>query len=134
MVFGRSLTESRLLASANYVRTELPTRLAHRIRDMQRLPYVVVTNPHIIDVYDLYYTAFDTFRRVREIKSLEDNDRFCKDIASMLRAHLSVIPNLAMGILECNGLMDQEELDRFMNVILRSVSAPCCSHAFSDEG
>lgn len=124
MVFGRSLTESRLLASANYVRTELPTRLAHRIRDMQRLPYVVVTNPHISDVYDLYYTAFDTFRRVREITSLEDNDRFCKDIATMLRAHLSVIPNLAMGILECSGLMDQEELDRFMNVILRSVSAP----------
>lgn len=120
MVFGRSLTESRLLASANYVRTELPTRLAHRIRDMQRLPYVVVTNPHISEVYDLYYTAFDTFRRVREIKSLEDNDRFCKDIASMLRAHLSVIPSLAMGILECSGLMDQEELDRFMNVILRS--------------
>lgn len=132
MVFGRSLTESRLLASANYVRTELPTRLAHRIRDMQRLPYVVVTNPHISDVYDLYYTAFDTFRRVREIKSLEDNDRFCQDIASMLRAHLSVIPNLAMGILECNGLMDQEELDRFMNVILRSVSNTlfCCSRAF----
>lgn len=26
MVFGRSLTESRLINSANYVRTELPTR------------------------------------------------------------------------------------------------------------
>lgn len=26
MVFGRSLTESRLISSANYVRTELPTR------------------------------------------------------------------------------------------------------------
>lgn len=27
MVFGRSLTEARLISSANYVRTELPTRL-----------------------------------------------------------------------------------------------------------
>ncbi len=26
MVFGRSLTEARLISSANYVRTELPTR------------------------------------------------------------------------------------------------------------
>ena len=26
MVFGRSLTEQRLISSANYVRTELPTR------------------------------------------------------------------------------------------------------------
>lgn len=120
MVFGRSLTESRLISSANYVRTELPTRIAHRIRDMQRLPYVVVTNPHISDVYELYYNAFDTFRRVKEIKTLEDNEAFCQDIAGMLRAHLSVIPKLAMGILQCNGLMEKEELDTFMNTILRS--------------
>ncbi|KAK7967392.1 serine/threonine protein kinase [Apiospora aurea] len=120
MVFGRSLTESRLLSSANYVRTELPTRIAHRLRDMQRLPYVVVTNPHISDVYDLYYTAFDMFRRVKEIKTLDENDRFCQDIARMLQAHLTVIPKLAMGILECSGLMPQEELDIFMNTILKS--------------
>ncbi|KAK8035036.1 hypothetical protein PG993_010031 [Apiospora rasikravindrae] len=120
MVFGRSLTESRLLSSANYVRTELPTRIAHRLRDMQRLPYVVVTNPHISDVYDLYYTAFDMFRRVKEIKTLDENDRFCQEIARMLRAHLTVIPKLAMGILECRGLMPQEELDIFMNTILKS--------------
>ncbi|KAI0515406.1 branched-chain alpha-ketoacid dehydrogenase [Xylaria bambusicola] len=120
MVFGRSLTEARLISSANYVRTELPTRIAHRIRDMQRLPYVVVTNRHISDVYELYYTAFDTFRRVKEIKTLEDNDKLCSIIAGMLRAHLSVIPKLAMGILECNGLMPAADLDRFMNTILRS--------------
>ncbi|OTA94366.1 hypothetical protein M434DRAFT_394773 [Hypoxylon sp. CO27-5] len=120
MVFGRSLTEARLISSANYVRTELPTRIAHRIRDMQRLPYVVVTNPHISDVYELYYTAFDTFRRIKEIKTLEDNERLCKEISRMLRAHLTVIPKLAMGILECSGLMPAAELDQFMNTILRS--------------
>ncbi|KAK0635235.1 branched-chain alpha-ketoacid dehydrogenase kinase [Bombardia bombarda] len=120
MVFGRSLTESRLISSANYVRTELPTRIAHRIRDMQRLPYVVVTNPHVNEVYDLYYNAFDTFRKVKEIKTLEDNDRFCETIRATLKAHLTVIPKLAMGILECSGLMDAQGLDKFMNTILRS--------------
>lgn len=90
---------------------------------MQQLPYVVVTNPHINEVYDLYYTAFDTFRKVKEIKTLEDNDRFCKTIRAMLRAHLPVIPKLAMGILESNGPMDAAELDKFMNTILRSVRA-----------
>jgi pyruvate dehydrogenase kinase 2/3/4 len=34
-VFGRSLTKEKLLKSANYVREELPIRLAHRIRDFQ---------------------------------------------------------------------------------------------------
>lgn len=90
---------------------------------MQQLPYVVVTNPHVNEVYDLYYNAFDTFRKVKDIKTLEDNDRFCKTIRSMLKAHLTVIPKLAMGILESNGLMDAAELDKFMNTILRSVSS-----------
>ncbi|KAG4435132.1 hypothetical protein IFR05_009397 [Cadophora sp. M221] len=120
MVFGRSLTEARLISSANYVRTELPTRLAHRIRDMQTLPYVVVTNPHISQVYELYYKAFESLRRVREIKTLEDNEKFCKKISQTLQEHLTVIPKLAMGVLECRDLMKPEDMDKFMNTILRS--------------
>lgn len=96
-------------------------RLAHRIRDMQTLPYVVVTNPHISQVYDLYNKAFESLRRVQEIKTLEDNEYFCKKIALTLQEHLTVIPKLAMGILECRDLMPPEDMDKFMNTILRSV-------------
>ena len=88
---------------------------------MQQLPYVVVTNPHINDVYNLYYKAFDTFRKIKEIKTLEDNDRLCEIISHNLKGHLTVIPKLAMGILECGGLMHPQDLDKFMNTILRSV-------------
>lgn len=91
---------------------------------MQQLPYVLVTNSHFNEVYDLYYNAFDTFRKVKEIQTLEDNDRFCKTIRATLKAHLTVIPKLAMGVLECSGLMDAKELDKFMNTILKSVREP----------
>ncbi|KAL8410067.1 hypothetical protein RB594_008240 [Gaeumannomyces avenae] len=120
MFFGRSLTEPRLLSSANYVRTELPTRLSHRIRDMQLLPYMVVSNSHIAEVYNMYWNAFDTFRKVKEIETLEDNENFCKIISQMLKTHLAVIPKLAMGVLESSALMDQDELNKFMNRILQS--------------
>ncbi|KFY71867.1 hypothetical protein V499_07937 [Pseudogymnoascus sp. VKM F-103] len=120
MVFGRSLSEARLLSSANYVRTELPVRLAHRIRDMQTLPYVVVSNHHISEVYELYYQAFENLRRIPEIKTLEENERFCKTINQTLQEHLIVIPKLAMGILECRDLMKPEDMDKFMNTILRA--------------
>ncbi len=140
--FGRTLTEHRLLSSANYVRTELPTRslilpkfsvavvdvlsrLAHRIRDMQTLPYVVVTNPHLSHVYDLYYKAFETLRRFREIRTVEENEQYCAVIKRTLQEHLTVIPRLAMGVLECQDLMRPEEMDKFMNTLLRSV---CSGH------
>lgn len=89
---------------------------------MQRLPYVVVTNHHINEVYDLYYNAFDTFRRLKEVKTLEDNDKMCELISHNLKGHLTVIPKLAQGILESGELMDPQELDQFMNTMLRSVS------------
>jgi len=96
-------------------------RLAHRIRDMQTLPYVVVTNPHMSHVYELYYKAFETLRRVPEIKTVEDNDKYCKVIGHVLQEHLTVIPRLAMGVLECRDLMKPEDIDKFMNTLLRAV-------------
>lgn len=104
------------------------SRLSHRIRDMQTLPYVVVTNPHISHVYELYYKAFESLRRVREIKSLEDNEKFCQKISQTLQEHLTVIPSLAMGVLECRDLMRPEDMDKFMNTLLRSVSTPSWIH------
>ncbi|EOD46982.1 putative pyruvate dehydrogenase kinase protein [Neofusicoccum parvum UCRNP2] len=118
--FGARLTESRLLGSANYVRTELPTRIAHRLRDMQTLPYVVVTNPNISYVYELYYRAFERYRRIPEVRSVEDNDELCKIIRDTLDEHLTVIPRLAIGVLEVQGAMKPEETDKFMTTLLRS--------------
>ncbi|KAF1945535.1 alpha-ketoacid dehydrogenase kinase [Clathrospora elynae] len=118
--FGRTLTESRLIDSANYCRLELPTRLAHRLRDIQTLPYVVVANPHLAHVYESYLRAFERFRRVPEIRSLEDNEKYCKVLEETLTEHATVIPRLAIGVLEVRGLMKAEETDKFMTTMLRS--------------
>ncbi|KAF2269584.1 alpha-ketoacid dehydrogenase kinase [Lojkania enalia] len=118
--FGRTLTEPRLLDSANYCRLELPTRIAHRLRDIQTLPYVVVTNSHLAHVYELYLKAFERFRRVPEIKTLEDNDAYCKVLEETLKEHATVIPGLAIGVLEVRGLMKPEAIDKFMTTMLRS--------------
>lgn len=98
----------------------MPNRIAHRLRDIQTLPYVVVANPHLAHVYELYHRAFERFRRVREIRSLEDNDRYCNLLEETLTEHATVIPRLAIGMLEVQGLMKPEETDRFMNTMLRS--------------
>ena len=109
-----------MLNSANYLRTELPTRIAHRLRDMQTLPFVVVSNPHIAHVYELYLRAFDAFRGFQEVKNVHDNDAYCGVIAKFLGEHLTVIPRLTMGMLECRDLMHADDMDKFMTTILRS--------------
>ncbi|KAG0250539.1 hypothetical protein BG011_008264 [Mortierella polycephala] len=118
--FGRNMQEDKLLKSANYVRTELPVRLAHRIRDFQNLPFIVGTNPHIELVYDLYWQAFEKLSKVPEIKTLEENDAFCDMIKALLNDHLVVIPQLALGIMECSKHIPTAQVDQFMNKMLRS--------------
>ncbi|KAG0217734.1 hypothetical protein BGX33_009742 [Mortierella sp. NVP41] len=118
--FGRNMQEDKLLKSANYVRTELPIRLAHRIRDFQNLPFIVGTNPHIELVYDLYWQAFERLAKIPEIKTLEENDAFCEMIKGLLNDHLVVIPQLALGIMECSKHIPAAQVDQFMNKMLRS--------------
>jgi pyruvate dehydrogenase kinase 2/3/4 len=116
MVFGRSLNPDRLLRSANYVREELPVRLAHRIRDFQRLPFIVVTNPHIASLYALYWAAFEELRRVPEIRTLADNDAYCTRLSRLLQEHRIAIPQLALGVREASAHFNP---DAFVNAALR---------------
>lgn len=96
------------------------SRLAHRLREMQRLPYVVVTNPRLSAVYELYYKSFESFRRFPVIRTVEANDEFCKVIAENLKEHLSVIPNLVVGVLECQELVSPDTMDNFIQAMLRA--------------
>ena len=73
-------------------------------------------------VYELYYSAFEAFRKARSIKTARDNDAYCVLVKRLLEDHLTIIPRLAIGVLECRDLMPAEEIDKLMYTLLRSVS------------
>ncbi|SCZ90366.1 BZ3500_MvSof-1268-A1-R1_Chr1-3g01944 [Microbotryum saponariae] len=118
---GEQEEGEKLLKSGNFLRTELPTRLSHRLRDLQELPYVVASNPRIEHVYQLYLEAFEAIRRFPVIKTLEDNNKFCAFMQSTLNRHRVVIPDLAIGICETSPHhLGPREVDRIMTRMLRS--------------
>lgn len=120
--YGKSITKQKLIASANFVRIELPIRLALRIRDLQTLPFGVVNNFHLAQIYESYYHLFNAFRKIPVINTLEDNDRFCKTLSALLDDHVFNLSHLMMGALEVSILsnLPQQELDNFMSSMLRS--------------
>ncbi|KAJ8655167.1 hypothetical protein O0I10_009202 [Lichtheimia ornata] len=119
--FGRQMTPERLITAANWVRSELLTRLAHRIRDFQQLPFLVGTNPHIEYVYRLYWGAFEKIRQQPVIQDLEDNTHFCQVLRDLLEDGKLVVPRLARGVSECSAACyNHQDLDRFVNRMLRS--------------
>ncbi|KAJ6599040.1 branched-chain alpha-ketoacid dehydrogenase [Mycena vulgaris] len=118
--FGRSMDQDRLIKSANYVRTELPVRIAHRLRDMQKLPFIVVTQEEVAKVYELYWTAFEKFRRYPPINTLNDNVAFCQFLCDILREHSTVIPSLSLGLSLASPHLSPDDLDSFMRRMLVS--------------
>lgn len=120
--FGKTLTKQKILLSANFVRLELPIRLAMRIRDLQTLPFGVVNNFHLAQIYESYYHLFNAFRKIPQITTVAENDEFCKTISALLDQHVFNLSHLMMGALELSILknLPQEELDVFMSSMLRS--------------
>ncbi|KDQ64529.1 hypothetical protein JAAARDRAFT_28172 [Jaapia argillacea MUCL 33604] len=118
--FGRSMTEERLVKSANYVRTELPVRIAHRLRDLQALPFIVVTQEGVARVYELYWSAFEKFRSYPHIHNLEENEAFCSFLRNLLEEHAGVIPNLSLGLSLSSPYLPPDQLDSFMRRMLVS--------------
>ncbi|EMG49957.1 PKP2 Pyruvate dehydrogenase complex kinase 2 [Candida maltosa Xu316] len=120
--FGNTLSKQKIINSANFVRIELPIRLAMRIRDLQTLPFGVVNNFHLAQIYESYYHSFNAFRKIPKIHTIEENNKFCKTLSSLLDDHVFNLSHLMMGALEVAiaESLPQKELDSFMSTMLRS--------------
>ncbi|EDK45295.1 conserved hypothetical protein [Lodderomyces elongisporus NRRL YB-4239] len=120
--FGNTITRQKLINSANFVRIEIPIRFAIRIRDLQTMPFGVVNNYHLAQIYESYYHLFNAFRKIPQINSIEDNERFCQTLSRLLDDHVFNLSHLMMGALEVSiaESLPQEQLDAFMSSMLRS--------------
>lgn len=120
--FGQKLTKSKIISSANFVRTELPLRLSLRVKEMQDMNFDITNNYHLNQVYQSYCYCFNAFQRAPVFKTLEDNERFCNFLSHVLDDHLIILPHLMMGTLEVSNLrtMPQGALDRFISNMIRS--------------
>ncbi|KAL7006631.1 putative protein kinase [Cystobasidiomycetes sp. EMM_F5] len=117
MAFGKDIDEQRLIAQ---VRQELPIRIAHRIRDLQNLPFVVGLNPNLERVYTGYLESFARIQGFPPIRTLEQNDEFCQFLEGALKQHWGTIPRMMVGLLESSMHLTPGSRERFMQRMLRS--------------
>src|SRR5262245_18723966 len=74
--FGRLLTPESVLESVSYVLSELPIRLAARVRSLEALPFIVGTNPYIANALNAYRESFRWLATYPSVKDLEENESF----------------------------------------------------------
>ncbi|KAF9978615.1 hypothetical protein BGZ73_001531 [Actinomortierella ambigua] len=122
---GRKQKQQQDLAAnvevARFARAELPVRLARRVVAMQKLPFIVGTNPYIKQVYKLYYDSFQTITGFeRDIRNAEDLDEFADILQGLVSSHADVIPMLSQGFLECQSYMPKSEIRVFLDDMIRA--------------
>ncbi|KAL7933801.1 histidine kinase [Trichoderma chlorosporum] len=121
------LSERSLLASANFTLSLIPIRLAHRLQALQNLPYIVVSNPNISQIFNNYLHSLSTLlpyweaaSKGQAITTLDNEIQFTNVLAELVATHTDTIPVLAKGFLECRKYISPEEVTRFLDEHLRA--------------
>ena len=95
--YGRPLSADSLLSSASYVSSEIPRRLARRIRALERLPFIVGTNPYIARTLENHRRSFEWLATYPAITTLEENVEFSTQLEHLVHRHANDIPTVARG-------------------------------------
>jgi signal transduction histidine kinase len=89
-----------VIQNARWVLEEIPVRLAHRLRDFHRLPYVMLSCESLGHVHNTYLNSFDRLSAFPEIKTEEQALLFCNELRGALRQHRDIVMRMKHGVAE----------------------------------
>ena len=110
---NHTATELVLIQVAGFLRREMPVRLAHRIRDLERLP-LMKDIKSVRDVRDLYITSFlelEAFDPL--IRTPEQEEDFSKLLENIYERHSKVLVQMARGAYEYRNLIRSQKEKEF---------------------
>lgn len=109
LYMGVSMDNSHLLTSANYLRNELPIRLAHLIKEFRNLPFIVACNPHMLEIHERCIKTFRSFDQFdKEIKDIQTEKKFNQIVFEMLEMNKDILALLCDGFKETRKYIKNE--------------------------
>jgi Mitochondrial branched-chain alpha-ketoacid dehydrogenase kinase len=119
--------ERILLSMARLLRQEIPIRLAQRISDLDRVPFMR-DMPSVLRVKDVYRNSFRTLRAVPPIATTKDESDFAYLLSQLYEKHSGVLVEMARGAYEMRESLLRSNSDPHNDFALLS---EC--HAFLDR-
>ncbi|KAF5831855.1 mitochondrial branched-chain alpha-ketoacid dehydrogenase kinase-domain-containing protein [Dunaliella salina] len=114
--FGANPIERQLILSAQFLHKELPVRLAHRVAELENLPYGLSAKSSILKVRDWYVDSFKELRQFPPITNAQDEANFTMLLRSIYRRHANVVPVMAKGVSELRmELIKQQSAERVLS-------------------
>jgi pyruvate dehydrogenase kinase 2/3/4 len=120
--FGANPIDRQLILSAQFLHNELPVRLAHRVAELENLPYGLSAKSHVVKVRDWYVESFRDLRHFPPIKDTSDERKFTEMLKHVYHRHRNVVPVMAMGVAELKqelnmgvGVHELPEIHQFLD-------------------
>eukprot|EP00794_Sanderia_malayensis_P014210 gene14210-15693_t len=117
---GKSEDGSHLIRSAQYLQSELPKRVARRVKDLQSLPYIAAINPVMQEVYELYLRAFYKLSSFKRIENLDEELRYSTTVRQLLDDHKGVVTFLAKAFQQVKQQVPYEQMAMLIERTLTS--------------
>jgi pyruvate dehydrogenase kinase 2/3/4 len=106
MDFGSFPIERQLLVSAQFLHKELPVRLAHRVAELENLPFGLSSKRAVHTVRDWYVESFRELRAFPPIRDMSTEETFTGLIRRIMARHNNVVPMIARGVHELRAELD----------------------------
>ena len=108
--FGLDSSIENLLRGARFLHKELPVRLAHRIRELDSLPFGLSGMPSVVVVKQMYVESFRDLVELPCPEAFRDEERFTETIENIKQRHNNVVSVMARGIQELRQALGTDEL------------------------
>jgi hypothetical protein len=109
-----------LLENAASVLKTIAVRLAHRLETLRNLPYLIVLNPNISQIYSIYYNSFTIISQTTPPTTREENKKIVEILKRLVHTHSDTIPVLARGFYEAAQYISSTESSKIIDSHLRA--------------
>ena len=101
LVYSSRIDRKQLIPiSSNHLYSEMPIRLAQRVRDLNSLPFGLNQNHNISIVRNWYLTSFEELTSMEKPKQPSEYEKFRDTIGRIFERHSPTLNTMARGILE----------------------------------
>jgi pyruvate dehydrogenase kinase 2/3/4 len=108
--FGSNPTPENLLIGAQFLHRELPVRLAHRIKELENLPFGLSRMPSVQIVKNMYVESFCDLIEYPRPESPAAEQQFTRLLENIKQRHNNVVSIMAKGIQELKKALGANEL------------------------
>ena len=95
-------------------------RLAHRLQTLRNLPYLIVLNPNVSQIYSIYYNSFIIISQTEAPKTREENLKVVEILKHLVHTHSDTIQVLARGFHEARDYISPRESSAIIDSHLRA--------------